>query len=124
MTSRELHDHPVPETGAPTRDPVCGMTVDLETAKHRHTHAGRDFGFCSESCRARFEADPERYLTAKDPVCGMAVDRATARWMSKHEGQRYYFCSESCQQKFEAAPAQYLAGHPAPPPAPAGAKWT
>ena len=127
MTSRELHDHPAPQPGALTRDPVCGMTVELETAKHRQTHAGRVFGFCSESCRARFEADPERYLTAKDPVCGMAVDRATARWMSKHQGRRFYFCSEGCQKKFEAAPETYLGhdrGRAPEPPVPAGTQWT
>jgi uncharacterized protein len=42
------------------RDPVCGMTVDLakaETAVHR----GKRHFFCGPGCRAKFEADPERY---------------------------------------------------------------
>ena len=42
------------------RDPVCGMTVDPSravTAEYR----GRRYSFCWPGCRAKFEADPERY---------------------------------------------------------------
>jgi Cu+-exporting ATPase len=44
-------------------DPVCGMTVDPATSKHRHTHAGALFHFCSARCQEKFIADPARYLT-------------------------------------------------------------
>jgi Cu+-exporting ATPase len=47
----------------PARDPVCGMTVDPTTAKHRTEHAGRTYYFCCASCRAKFEADPGKYLS-------------------------------------------------------------
>src|SRR6267143_1252080 len=43
-------------------DPVCGMTVDPHKTPHRHTHAGRTYSFCSACCRAKFAADPQRYL--------------------------------------------------------------
>jgi Cu+-exporting ATPase len=43
-------------------DPVCGMKVDPHTAKHRADHGGRTFYFCSAGCRAKFEADPAKYL--------------------------------------------------------------
>jgi uncharacterized protein len=42
------------------RDPVCGMSVDprkAETAEHR----GRRYFFCGPGCRAKFEAEPDRY---------------------------------------------------------------
>jgi uncharacterized protein len=41
------------------RDPVCGMTVDprAESIEHR----GRRYFFCGPGCRAKFEAEPERY---------------------------------------------------------------
>src|SRR5690606_6930572 len=113
------------------RDPVCGMSVDMATATHRHLHEGREFGFCSAGCKARFVADPQAYLAATDPVCGMSVDRASAKWMLKHEGTRYYFCSEGCLKKFEADPARHLAGEhaahahrDAPVAAAPGSKWT
>jgi P-type Cu+ transporter len=42
-------------------DPVCGMTV-TEQSPHRHGYEGRTYFFCSEKCRARFAADPARYV--------------------------------------------------------------
>ena len=44
-------------------DPVCGMTVDPHTAKHRHDYKGRTYYFCSAGCRTKFAADPEKYLS-------------------------------------------------------------
>ena len=46
-------------------DPVCGMTVDPATAKHRFEHAGTSYAFCCAGCRDKFAADPARYLTPK-----------------------------------------------------------
>ena len=43
-------------------DPVCGMTVDPATAKHRLEHAGATVVFCSAGCKAKFSADPAAYL--------------------------------------------------------------
>ncbi|MBN9307863.1 heavy metal translocating P-type ATPase [Devosia sp.] len=110
-THQHNHSHGSPE-GAVTRDPVCGMIVDMAKTPHRTTHEGREIGFCSAGCKGKFEADPDRYLKATDPVCGMQVDRTTARHMLKHEGTRYYFCSEGCQKSFEADPAKYLNAKP------------
>lgn len=42
-------------------DPVCHMTVDVATARHRSTHGGPTYYFCSAGCRERFEADPARF---------------------------------------------------------------
>ena len=47
------------------RDPVCGMTVDPHKPSHRQSHQGRAYYFCSGGCRAKFAADPEKYLDAK-----------------------------------------------------------
>lgn len=44
------------------KDPVCGMDVDPHTAKHRAEHAGRTYYFCAAGCRAKFLADPAKYL--------------------------------------------------------------
>ena len=45
------------------KDLVCGMTVDPHTAKHRHTHDGRPYYFCSTKCLETFAANPTQYLT-------------------------------------------------------------
>ncbi|MDR3417396.1 MAG: heavy metal translocating P-type ATPase [Nevskia sp.] len=49
--------------GAPARDPVCGMSVDPAQARSQ-VHAGVVYYFCSERCRERFSADPQRYLAS------------------------------------------------------------
>jgi P-type Cu+ transporter len=84
------------------KDPVCGMSVDPHTAKHRREHGGRTYYFCSARCAEKFQAEPEAYLgperaTAKParkdaiytcpmhpeieqvgpgdcPICGMALE--------------------------------------------------
>ena len=49
-------------TGAAVRDPVCGMTVDPAKSPYQATVDGADYHFCSAGCRAKFIADPQRYL--------------------------------------------------------------
>lgn len=45
------------------KDPVCGMTVDPLVSPHHADHAGIAIHFCSAACKAKFIADPARYLT-------------------------------------------------------------
>jgi Cu+-exporting ATPase len=60
------HAHaPEPAAGA-ARDPVCGMTVDPHTAKHRYDHLGHTYYFCAAGCRTKFIADPDKYLSPQE----------------------------------------------------------
>lgn len=43
-------------------DPVCGMEVDTEKAKHVSIYKGKLYYFCSLHCKKKFDADPEHYL--------------------------------------------------------------
>ena len=45
-----------------TTDPVCGMTVDPESAAGTSDYEGRRYLFCSSSCLTRFQAAPEQYI--------------------------------------------------------------
>jgi len=56
-----------PPSAGGERDPVCGMTVDPATAQHHTQHGGRTIYFCSAGCKAKFEADPQRYRGAPQP---------------------------------------------------------
>ncbi|WP_090757577.1 heavy metal translocating P-type ATPase [Paracoccus chinensis] len=59
-----------PNDGAhQVKDPVCGMMVDPHATQHKAEHAGRPYYFCSAGCRAKFLAEPERYL---DPAAAAA----------------------------------------------------
>ena len=62
------HHHHDGPAGGGVRDPVCGMTVDPHTAKHRAEHRGRPYYFCSTGCRSKFIADPQKYLDAHEPA--------------------------------------------------------
>ncbi len=43
-------------------DPVCGMTVDVDTAHYTSEHEGTTYYFCAAGCQRAFEADPESFL--------------------------------------------------------------
>ncbi|WP_353087577.1 heavy metal translocating P-type ATPase [Stenotrophomonas sp.] len=53
---------------ATVKDPVCGMEVDPATTAHHARHDGSDYHFCSDGCRRRFSADPQRYLDPSSHV--------------------------------------------------------
>jgi Cu+-exporting ATPase len=82
-------------------DPVCGMKVDPGAGKPSYEHGGHTFHFCSDGCRIKFAANPDRYLNksgeakplpqgtlytcpmhpqivqegpAPCPICGMALE--------------------------------------------------
>jgi YHS domain-containing protein/uncharacterized membrane protein YraQ (UPF0718 family) len=60
-------------------DPVCGMTVDPDTAEHHRHHAGRDYTFCGKGCADAFDADPAGYaVTSRGRSGGGTDDRKLA----------------------------------------------
>jgi Cu+-exporting ATPase len=66
------HDHSHQGHGddhgdAKVRDPVCGMSVDPATSKHRFDYRGETYHFCSAGCRTKFAADPQAYLNKSKP---------------------------------------------------------
>ena len=46
-------------------DPVCGMRVDPNAGKPSYAHGGHTYHFCSDGCRLKFAADPDRYLNKR-----------------------------------------------------------
>ncbi|MBR0982477.1 heavy metal translocating P-type ATPase [Bradyrhizobium liaoningense] len=70
------HAHGHGEAASKVHDPVCGMTVDPTTSKHRFEYHGETFHFCSAGCRTKFAADPANYL-AKDKAPEPAMPAGT-----------------------------------------------
>jgi len=62
------HQHPPGAATSTAIDPVCGMTVDRLTSKHRFNYQGETFQFCSARCHAKFAAEPEKYLDRAEPA--------------------------------------------------------
>jgi heavy metal translocating P-type ATPase len=63
--STHVHDHAASTEGG-VLDPVCGMTVDPHTAKHRAEYRGHPYYFCSAGCKTKFTADPQKYLSKEE----------------------------------------------------------
>jgi Cu+-exporting ATPase len=61
------------------RDPVCGMTPDPEKARAKGNHLRYrdvDYFFCCAGCKAKFEAEPEKYIRPlSSPVHGGGVEK-------------------------------------------------
>src|SRR5213594_4087196 len=53
-------------------DPVCGMTVDEQTAPATAVHNGTTYYFCAPGCKRTFEKDPEAVLKGGPPGMGHA----------------------------------------------------
>ncbi len=112
-------------------DPVCNMTVNSSASTPKSQHSGVEVFFCSQKCKAKFDANPESFAagasqsakssstgthgmtsvaqggegTFRDPICGMLVEKANSLKTQKG-GRSYYFCSTGCQRTFEAPEAE------------------
>ena len=62
--ARPLETAPRIEAPAVAIDPVCGMEVEIATARFTSEHDGRRFYFCCAGCRRSFEKEPEKYVAA------------------------------------------------------------
>jgi Cu+-exporting ATPase len=54
--------HHATANGGDAIDPVCGMRVDPAKTPHQHAWRSTDYFFCGAGCRAKFAADPDKYL--------------------------------------------------------------
>jgi len=57
---------PAAPVAAGAIDPVCGMTVQPETAAGSFAHEGKTYYFCATSCLTKFKKDPASYLLPQD----------------------------------------------------------
>ncbi len=62
-------------------DPVCGMTINAESAADRQVRDGQTYYFCSRHCADNFRSEPTRYLSGKagnrpDSCCGSKPQHA------------------------------------------------
>lgn len=44
------------------KDPICGMMVEIATARYVSKYRGQEYYFCSASCKTRFEKKPETFI--------------------------------------------------------------
>jgi xanthine dehydrogenase accessory factor len=53
-------------------DPVCGMTVEIASAKYMSEYGGQLYYFCAPGCKLSFDKAPEKYLGT--PAGGMPIE--------------------------------------------------
>ena len=74
------HDHEehAHHAAAPdqVKDPVCGMTIDPATAAGTSHYHGQTIHFCSLGCKAKFDAQPDKYM--KKDEAAPAAEAPTA----------------------------------------------
>jgi xanthine dehydrogenase accessory factor len=49
------------ELRAPAIDPICGMNVDITSARFKAEYRANTFYFCCAGCQRKFESEPARY---------------------------------------------------------------
>lgn len=63
IKEQEMSEGEVSETAI---DPVCGMIVEIASARHQMKYDGREFYFCCSACKRLFERDPQEYLVKNE----------------------------------------------------------
>ncbi|MDH3286619.1 MAG: heavy metal translocating P-type ATPase [Betaproteobacteria bacterium] len=58
-------------------DPVCGMKVDLQSARASTDHGGVTYYFCCQGCLTKFQADPAKYLQESGPTPAPTAAKAS-----------------------------------------------
>jgi xanthine dehydrogenase accessory factor len=59
--SRQQAPAPAPAAATSAVDPVCGMSVNIATARHTADVDGASYYFCCANCRAKFLENPTAY---------------------------------------------------------------
>src|SRR5436190_14936786 len=62
QSAKQADDPGASKDMRPAMDPVCGMTIDPQTAAGSMDYNGRTYFFCSVGCLNRFRAEPERFV--------------------------------------------------------------
>jgi YHS domain-containing protein len=47
-----------------TQDPVCHTQVDEHKASSTSNYQGKQYAFCGEDCKRKFDQEPQRYAAA------------------------------------------------------------
>ena len=66
--SEDQDHHAMSHATQTVKDPVCGMTVNPDTAEHQTVYNGVTYAFCRQSCQERFLQTSDAYLKTAPPT--------------------------------------------------------
>ena len=52
------------------RDPVCNMQFDTQKAAGSSEYQGETYYFCSQSCKNKFDQNPQKYAKERGQSAG------------------------------------------------------
>ncbi|MEW6594312.1 MAG: heavy metal translocating P-type ATPase [Thermodesulfobacteriota bacterium] len=107
------------EKNSVATDPVCGMEVSPAEAAGTVRHGGKEYYFCSDNCRKKFEQNPQHYSAPPPPAHGEGKDAQAG-----DRGQRYTcpIHPEVVQDGRGTCPKCGMALEPVTPPSPTAGK--
>ncbi|MGQ0760842.1 MAG: heavy metal translocating P-type ATPase [Acidobacteriota bacterium] len=86
------HKHSTMSEGSAI-DPVCGMTVDRESAAGSYEFNGQNYYFCSRHCVEKFRANPQSFLSPPAPPQPVTIEiRRHDKPSSASTDSREYTC--------------------------------
>lgn len=97
---------PARATGPVHIDPVCRMEVAAAWGFEAR-HLSQSYFFCTQECRERFAASPEKFLGDRCVVCNELNDPATAV-TATYMGKTWRLCCEDHRRRFKADPAEFF----------------
>jgi len=107
-------------------DPICGMTVNPQSAAGNYVHNGERYYFCSQHCLSKFKENPEKFLESRAAGHGVhghgdSHMHGPSQASQPEKEQGVYICpmdSEVRESKPGACPKCGMALEPAAPAAP------
>jgi len=57
-------------------DPVCGMSIEPDTAAGSYDYEGKTYYFCSPSCLQKFQAEPAKFIKQLESSTKLAAETA------------------------------------------------
>ena len=63
-TAPSTPKHALPVLTTEAKDPICGMTVSVTSAKHKSEFARNTYYFCCAGCKQTFDKQPQKYAVA------------------------------------------------------------
>ncbi len=94
-------------------DPVCGMRVPIKDAKYRSLYKGKEYFFCSDTCKEEFDVDPDKFTSEIAPATEQQFPTRNAGYSDKSsiislivpiELMRCFHCAEFIEKSLNALP--------------------
>ncbi|MCL6572474.1 MAG: YHS domain-containing protein [Bacillus sp. (in: Bacteria)] len=75
------------------KDPVCKMEINVDSSTPKTTYLGEVYYFCALACLAKFESNPQMYITAETKECCGHCGKSDEKGDSHQEHHHHGHCN-------------------------------